>query len=191
MNCRYVQSRLSAYLDMELTGHEHQLIRSHIENCIECSTEFERLRRTKHLLRQLPVVQSSQGPEAVLVRLRAQRATVSQNAVIRVGWRSVRWWQMAVGAAAIGVFLWWNSTVAETPSDVTFASSTPKPLLFRSSSEPSLFRMRSPLPSEMLNPVPFNQPVFSTPILPTNYYPAHNSVPSFEGLYHTFYFQSR
>jgi anti-sigma factor RsiW len=91
MNCRYVQSRLSAYLDMELTGHEHQLIRSHIENCIECSTEFERLRRTKHLLRQLPVVQSSQGPEAVLVRLRAQRAMASQNAVIRVGWRSARW----------------------------------------------------------------------------------------------------
>ncbi len=191
MNCRYVQSRLSAYLDMELTGHEHQLIRSHIENCIECSTEFERLRRMKHLLRQLPVVQPSQGPEAVLARLRTQRTAVSQTAVIRVGWRSTRWWQMAAGAAAVGVFLWWNSTVAETRSEATFAASSPAPIPFRSSIEPSLFRKPSPLPSEMFTPVPFNQPVFSSPILPTNYYPAANSTPSFEGLYHTFYFQNR
>lgn len=190
MNCRYVQSRLSAYLDMELTGHEHHLIRSHIENCIECSTEFERLRRIKHLLRQLPVVQPSHGPEVVLARLQAQRAVVAQPTVVRVRWWSTKWWQMAAGVAAVGVVLWWNSTVAETRPEATFAASSPAPIPFRSSIEPSLFRMRTPLPSEMLTPMPFNQPVFNSPILPTNYYPVNN-MPSFEGLYHTFYFQNR
>jgi predicted anti-sigma-YlaC factor YlaD len=66
MNCRYVQSRLSAYLDFELSGDEQQLIRSHLEECIECSCEFESLRRTKQLLRQMPIVKPRTGPEQVL-----------------------------------------------------------------------------------------------------------------------------
>jgi hypothetical protein len=73
MNCRYVQSRLSAYLDCELSGAEQQQIRSHLEVCIECSCEFESLRRTKQLLRQMPVVKPRSCPEQVLLRVRHSR----------------------------------------------------------------------------------------------------------------------
>ncbi len=86
MNCRYVQSRLSAYVDCELTGHEQIAIRAHLEQCMECSWEYETLRQTKTLLRQLPVVQPTTSPEWLLARLH-QASTPSRT--VRKGWNRV------------------------------------------------------------------------------------------------------
>ena len=50
MNCKSVQSRLSAYLDRELTGQEQLSIRDHLRDCSECRSEESAIREFKCLL---------------------------------------------------------------------------------------------------------------------------------------------
>ena len=123
MNCRYVQSRLSAYLDFELSGDEQQLVRSHLEECIECSCEFESLRRTKQLLRQMPMVKPHTGPEQVLLRVRQ-----TQHLTVRPAW-GIRWhppraWQYAGGFALAAAILFWGRSKDSETTPVTTASPT-------------------------------------------------------------------
>lgn len=120
MNCRYVQSRLSAYLDCELSGQEQQQIRSHLEQCIECSLELESLRSTKKLLRQMPVVIPARGPEQVLLRIRQATPAPRRTFVFRWGGR--RWWHYAGGFALVASFLLWNQ------SELTSDPATPNAL---------------------------------------------------------------
>ncbi len=127
MNCRYVQSRLSAYLDMELSGAEQQQIRSHLEQCIECSWEYESLRRTKQLLRQMPVVVPTSGPEQILLRVRHSTPAPRRAAVFN--WRAPRWWQYASGFALVAAFMLWSRSEdptqnadALTPTNLTASS---------------------------------------------------------------------
>lgn len=47
MNCRKVQSLISAYVDSELAGVEMLAVRQHLSDCPECSAEFEALLRVK------------------------------------------------------------------------------------------------------------------------------------------------
>ncbi len=50
MNCKAVQSRLSAYLDRELTGAELFELRAHLSQCDDCSAEETALRQLKQML---------------------------------------------------------------------------------------------------------------------------------------------
>jgi predicted anti-sigma-YlaC factor YlaD len=59
MNCKAVQSRLSAYLDRELTGTELLELRDHLRNCDECRAEETELRQLKNLLGSLSVAEPS------------------------------------------------------------------------------------------------------------------------------------
>ena len=47
MNCRKVQSLISAHADSELPGIEMLAVRHHLSECQECGLEFESLLRTK------------------------------------------------------------------------------------------------------------------------------------------------
>ena len=160
MNCRYVQSRLSAYLDFELSGAEQQQIRSHLEVCMECSSEFESLRRTKQLLKQMPVVKPRSCPEQVLLRVR-HSSPVASRPLFGVRWHAPRFWQYAGGLALASALLFWGrsedpeTTPLTTASPILTYTTTPStPLLpavapelstvYRSYSPP-LFR-RAPYP---------------------------------------------
>lgn len=50
MNCRKVNSLLSAYMDGELAGVEQLQIRSHLRDCRCCSDEYESLLLTKRMI---------------------------------------------------------------------------------------------------------------------------------------------
>ena len=50
MNCRKVNSLLSAYIDSELTGTEQLQIRDHLRRCESCSAEYESLLYTKQMI---------------------------------------------------------------------------------------------------------------------------------------------
>lgn len=50
MNCKTVQSQLSAYLDRELSGNEMLAMRQHMGECRACREEEEALRSLKQLL---------------------------------------------------------------------------------------------------------------------------------------------
>jgi anti-sigma factor RsiW len=50
MNCNSVQTRLSAYLDRELSGNELLELRAHLAQCHECRAEEVELRNLKMML---------------------------------------------------------------------------------------------------------------------------------------------
>lgn len=54
MNCRRVESQLSAFLDGELPGSEMLEIRRHLGRCSACAAEAESLRALKDLLGGAP-----------------------------------------------------------------------------------------------------------------------------------------
>ena len=53
MNCRKVQSLMSAYVDCELSGLEMLAVRQHLSECCECKSESESLFRVKKALGSL------------------------------------------------------------------------------------------------------------------------------------------
>ncbi len=169
MNCRFVQSRLSAYVDCELTGHEQQAIRVHLEHCLECSQEYETLRKTKSLMRQLPLVQPTTSPEWLLARLHQQNGVMRRSA--RWSWNQVRWWQFAGGLALISAFIAWDLRsdpdrseiqLTETPTAPAFVSQ-PIPN-FEPAPSPALPQVSSSLYRSSLFPTS------SSPYIPTNSY---------------------
>ncbi|GIV10588.1 MAG: hypothetical protein KatS3mg020_0079 [Fimbriimonadales bacterium] len=149
MNCRYVQSRLSAYLDFELSGTEQQQIRSHLEQCIECSLELESLKRTKQILRQLPVVAPSREPEHILQRVRCSAPAPRRAPLVR--WSIPRWWQFAGGFALAAAFFVWgrpaDSVTAATPPPDALSSAaftTASPILSPAYPQNHLFSIYRP-----------------------------------------------
>jgi hypothetical protein len=190
MNCRYVQSRLSAYLDFELSGTEQQQIRSHLEACIECSCEFESLRRTKQLLKQMPVVKPRSCPEQVLLRVRHPQPVASRSS-FGVRWHAPRFWQYAGGFALASALIFWgrsdnpepNPMTTDSPAFIyTTAPSTPllpavapelstvyrsyPPMLFRRSPHPMYEHGLMPSVSSPVDPMLGYQPVSEWNIIP-------------------------
>ena len=160
MNCRYVQSRLSAHLDFELSGDEQQLIRSHLEACMECSAEFESLRRTKQLLRQMPVVKPQSGPEQVLMRVR-QASPAAPRPTMRFRWHPPRFWQYAGGFALAAALLFLGRTGDSEPPSMTTAS--PLPAYNAPAADPLLPAMAPELSSvyRPYPPMPFRRTSYS------------------------------
>ncbi len=54
MNCRFVSSRLSAYVDRELEMWEYARIEAHVKECASCREELEAIRFIKHRVASLP-----------------------------------------------------------------------------------------------------------------------------------------
>ncbi|HVT13961.1 MAG TPA: zf-HC2 domain-containing protein [Fimbriimonadaceae bacterium] len=67
MNCKNVQSQLSAYLDEELAGREMIEIREHLRDCRECEEELRCVQGVKRLLGGSAVPEPSQDFEDRLV----------------------------------------------------------------------------------------------------------------------------
>ncbi len=161
MNCRYVQSRLSAYVDLELSGHEQQQIRAHLEHCLVCSREYENLRKTKLLLRQLPTVVPPKAPEVVWNSLR-QHARPTKHPLIRFGWHGRSWWQIAGGVAAVSVLIWWSQLPESSTIEVRIPRSSPSLTI-----------------SQTFNPKPNSTPLFLPQASPILEYPMTPSHPPF------------
>jgi anti-sigma factor RsiW len=75
LNCRRVNSLLSAYLDSELTGAEMLAIREHLHCCASCYEEHEALSQTKRLVSSLAL----KAPRAELEALLLREATIAQQ----------------------------------------------------------------------------------------------------------------
>ncbi|GBC92513.1 hypothetical protein HRbin15_00983 [bacterium HR15] len=177
MNCRYVQSHLSAYIDMELTGIEQQRFRAHLECCLECSAEYETLLRVKHLMRHLPTVAPLRSGEEVMLQ-RIQEYRMAQRAPRRTLFHT-RWWRYAWGAAAVALAIWLtpreeNKQLRPIQSDALTTSLTSPyskrtfsfPPLRRSESNPlvSSSNMSPHTPVILLSPEPFG-PIPPNPVI--------------------------
>jgi len=90
MLCSRVQNLLSAYCDRETTGAEMLQIRSHLDACPDCRSEYQALRQVKLLLGALPAVQPARAFScAELERrspLRAPRPVRLLGCALAAGW---------------------------------------------------------------------------------------------------------
>ena len=113
MNCKSVQTYLSAYLDGELGGQESLELRDHLGQCSHCQAEEQQLRKLKQLLRGLPQYQPSTDFEDRLV------ANVFAKAERRPLFAFSFDWRVAGGlaaAAAICAFALFQLTERRVPS---------------------------------------------------------------------------
>lgn len=104
MNCRYVESRLAAYMDGELEGAEMLRVRSHVLECPDCGKELEELRFVKAALGNLPARRADEGFEQRLLDgiAQAERKTVTVPGLrVKFGWGGVAVASMAAVCAAI------------------------------------------------------------------------------------------
>ncbi len=98
-------ARLSALLDDELTEDEGSRLRAHLEGCVECREELERMRATVALLREAEPPRAPEG-FAAEVRGRLDRLRSAPGLLERIGGllRAPRWsWRTAAAAAAVAL----------------------------------------------------------------------------------------
>lgn len=100
MNCNYVQSRLSVYLDGEIAGSDSLKIREHLLNCEECRTELEQLKTVSQLLSSLdPVPEPS---EKMLEEILVSAAPSSR--AVKIPWTGLAACALLFTAVAYSVF---------------------------------------------------------------------------------------
>lgn len=69
MDCKSFEEKKILYLYGELISEEQDAIRSHLESCSHCRVEFQRLKETLELLKDLPEVALSESSLANIRRL--------------------------------------------------------------------------------------------------------------------------
>lgn len=100
-----LERQLSAYLDNELTADDAQQVRAHLETCVACREELQRLEHVKRLLGSLP--ERAPAPQ-VFEELRQQiisQAPRESGSVLEAISNAFRRPALAFAAAAIVVLL--------------------------------------------------------------------------------------
>jgi hypothetical protein len=117
---RYVQERLSAYLDRELSSREQGYVEHHLATCPHCRRELDTLRRTVEWTMELPVVPVPRA-FTIPVAAPARRAPVGQRA-----------WRLPVlqGATALVALLFVLAVVGEAFLPGMLPASAPAPAVY-------------------------------------------------------------
>lgn len=106
MNCKAVQTRLSAYLDRELSASDSQAVRAHLHDCEGCAREAQDLRSLKSFLCSAPVPEPSADlKDRLHAAIRAEQGrlptTVApKGKTLPAGWASRLSFVSFVGIAA-------------------------------------------------------------------------------------------
>ncbi len=104
MNCRRVNSLLSAYIDGELAGVEQLQIRDHLRECADCSEEHESLLSTKRLLSGVRSAMPKTDLETrILARVAQERSTPRPLSRARAWWSvETPGWRLRLGFGTVG-----------------------------------------------------------------------------------------
>lgn len=128
MSCNSVQSKLSAYVDGEMSAVEMQSIKSHVANCNECMEAMVQYRAVRATLRDLPgTPDPSEGlPDRILRNISASK---------RVNYRLA--FMLAVPALAVAVVMIARTPRAQTPNrDVAVRQELARDQFIDASSDP-------------------------------------------------------
>lgn len=102
MNCSFAKSRISSYLDGELSGNEMLAMRGHTDACPACRARLSAETASKRLLSSLP--EHDAPPELVNSVMAAIRGTApAQPLVQQAAWPTGRM-AIALAAAAVAMF---------------------------------------------------------------------------------------
>jgi anti-sigma factor RsiW len=125
MNCKAFQSRLSAYLDRELSGQELLQMRDHLARCEECRTEEAEIRTLKALLGNLPAPEPSADLADKLC------ATVLRERMVERSWTPRRSFFALAGVAACSMLATFIvlGLVSDRPADLA-SGPAPEELAF-------------------------------------------------------------
>jgi hypothetical protein len=122
-----VVSRLSAYLEGELSSREEAALESHLAECAPCSAELRALRRALELLHGLPTPElPSDIGGAVLAQLRAEQA---QRPSFRVPWARIAPFALAAGIGAVAYLTPVAPPGGLQASQTRFADAAPAPVV--------------------------------------------------------------
>ena len=105
MSCNTVQSKLSAYIDGEMSGAEMLLTRAHVNSCLQCQSELKSLQSVQMVLRGLP---AGPEPSLMLPSLIQQKVVVTKRNYVRLGLA------VAVPVAALAAFSLTRSNTQST-----------------------------------------------------------------------------
>ena len=114
MTCKQVQSKLSSYVDREMSGGEMLHMRAHLMHCPACFAEEEELRHLKHALCACRQVEPTADFEARLLARIGQEREVRRSG-------STWYFPIAMSLAAAAALL---AIMASTPRE---AQAAPKP----------------------------------------------------------------
>ena len=109
MNCRYVESRLSCYVDGELTGREMLVIREHLAGCAECDRQVQQYARLKQLLGSLVAPEARPGFEDELVGLVLkgdQRQMSVWDRICESARTNILSWSVGFAGVAVALMIW-------------------------------------------------------------------------------------
>ena len=125
MNCRNVQSKLSEYVDQELSGQEMMAIRQHSDRCPICASELEREVKLKSMLSSLKGLEPVAGFESRLIGAVLSSAEAPARPVA-LPWRNLMLAAAAGAALVLGVLRTIDHTpttnLAQTPSSIDLAT---------------------------------------------------------------------
>ncbi|RPJ19845.1 MAG: hypothetical protein EHM33_29680 [Chloroflexi bacterium] len=133
---KHVTEWLNAYLDGELKSSQLQHVESHLVECQVCRDELESLARLSSLLHEVPVPEftpSERFAAQVNLRLPHQRASVSRNRALEIGW-----WMIPVGLLGTWIFIGTSFLVSDLLSvanNLGLLTSLSNWLVFGSASE--------------------------------------------------------
>ncbi|MBI2841846.1 MAG: zf-HC2 domain-containing protein [Armatimonadetes bacterium] len=107
MNCRWVSSLISAYMDGELTGLEMIQIRRHVDGCRSCTLQYESLRNVKHILSNLTYAQPRPGfVDRLVARIEYREVPAYQRVLNRlISYGHQRLTPVAAGCAVLAAIL--------------------------------------------------------------------------------------
>jgi anti-sigma factor RsiW len=107
VNCRFVERKLSAWLDGELGGREALAVREHVSVCDACSRACDEIRAAKAALAQLSAPPPARPADWYLARVEKREREVPR-----------RWAAGLVAASALGAGLVAAWTQASEPQSV-------------------------------------------------------------------------
>ncbi|TCL62977.1 putative zinc finger protein [Hydrogenispora ethanolica] len=111
MNCHYVQSLISAFIDRELDADEKRELRRHLISCSECNVEYQDIQKIKTCLENLIPESYDFDP---MIALRS-RLVSEANEFIPTSLHLLWWGRL--GLVAAGLLLFFLSTAALFPSE--------------------------------------------------------------------------
>lgn len=103
MNCKTVQSKLSAHTDGELSRSEAARVEAHLEGCTECADAYGRLRDLSDRLRALPGMEVPPGFAADVRRAAEENRRAAPGRTLRLFGRRVDALRPVLARAAAGL----------------------------------------------------------------------------------------
>ena len=70
-NCEKIRELISPYIDGEVTSEERELVDSHISECAECKTEYDKMKKTVEMLNFSALSPDEDLEKAVLTSIRS------------------------------------------------------------------------------------------------------------------------